>query len=68
MNAFAQATTSNVLDMMKELRDCRRKITFLENQVNYYKTEKASNTALKACAFKVQDELNITQRIFYRKL
>jgi uncharacterized protein YpuA (DUF1002 family) len=63
--AIAQANVHKVVDVEKKMKEYERKITLLENQVNYYKSNKYQTSNFIDYAFKVQNELNNVQREFY---
>jgi uncharacterized protein YeeX (DUF496 family) len=46
------------VDVEKKMKEYERKVTLLENQVNYYKPTKYEALSCIDYAFKVQDELN----------
>jgi hypothetical protein len=45
INAFSNANTSHVQDLVKKLKHSKRKLALQENQVNYHKTETSSISA-----------------------
>ena len=56
----AQANVHKVVDVEKKLKEYESKITLLENQVNYYKSNKYHTSYFIDYAFSVQNESNNT--------